>query len=399
MRRPFVFSKENMIINTQWRRLTGRFDAAMINKTEASELLKPTYAQRGFLPEDDPLTAFPHGSRYAMLDEVGHDLPSLLYDKDFRVYARELEIPRWQGPVNEENLPQLRLYYVRLGFLASAYVNQVGEEPVKLLPYNIAVPLARAAMLLERLPILSYDGYALYNWKRFHKHQPIRLGNIDTLQSFVHLYDEHWFILVHVEIEAIAADILAAIASIKCKLTENAEADLSPELWHIEGAVQRQVEVLKRIPEHMSASLYYKTFRPYIRFFENITYEGVDQAPIQFRGETGAQSSIMPTLVAFMKIPHQRSVLTDHLMDMRKYMPLRHQVLIKEVEAMPDIRNSRYKEPYNAILDAMAAFRRVHYGWAEEYITRWTDDPRGTGGTPYMQWLKQMLQETEAHRL
>jgi indoleamine 2,3-dioxygenase len=28
------------------------------------------------------------------------------------------------------------------------------------------------------------------------------------------LYDEHWFILVHVEIEAIAADILAAIARI-----------------------------------------------------------------------------------------------------------------------------------------------------------------------------------------
>jgi len=107
----------------------------------------------------------------------------------------------------------------------------------------------------------------------------------------------------------------------------------------------------------------------------------------------------MPTLVAFMKIPHQRSVLTDHLIDMCKYMPLRHRTLIKEVEAMPDIRSSRYKEPYNAILDAMASFRKLHHGWAEEYINRWTDDPRGTGGTPYMQWLKQMLLETEAHRL
>ena len=34
---------------------------------------------------------------------------------------------------------------------------------------------------------------------------PIALGNIDTIQDFVHLYDEHWFILVHVEIEALAA--------------------------------------------------------------------------------------------------------------------------------------------------------------------------------------------------
>jgi len=53
------------------------------------------------------------------------------------------------------------------------------------------------------------------------------LGNIDTLQNFVHMYDEHWFILVHVEIESIAADILAAIASVKRKLAENIDADLS----------------------------------------------------------------------------------------------------------------------------------------------------------------------------
>ena len=83
---------------------------------------------------------------------------------------------------------------------------------------------------------------------------------------------------------------------------------------------------------------------------------------------------------------------------MRNYMPPEHRALIEEVEAMPDIRGPMHKEPYNAILDAMAAFRRVHYGWAEEYINRWTDDPRGTGGTPYMQWLQKMLIETEAHR-
>lgn len=388
-----------MTTDTHWQRLTGRSDTTAALKIEGSELLKPNYAKRGFLPEDDPLAVFPHGSRYAVLDEIGRDLPSLLHDEGFRDYARELDIPSWQGPVTEEALPQLRLYYVRVGFLASAYINQVGEVPAKALPRNIAVPLARASMLLNRPPILSYDGYALYNWKRFRKDGPIRLGNIDTSQNFVHMYDEHWFILVHVEIESIAGDILGSIALVKRKLAENDEADLSPELWRIEDAVRRQVEVLKRIPEHMDSSLYYKTFRPYIRFFENVTYEGVNQAPIQFRGETGAQSSIMPALVAFMKIPHQPSVLTDHLADMRKYMPAKHRALIEEVEAMPDIRSFGYKEPYNAILDAMAAFRGVHYGWAEEYINRWTDDPRGTGGTPYMQWLKQMLRETEAHRL
>ena len=365
----------------------------------ASELLKPHYAERGFLPEHDPLAAFPHDSRYAVLDEIGHDLPSLLHDKDFRAYARELPIPDWREPVTAETLPLLRLYYVRVGFLASAYVNQVGMEPARILPRNIAVPLARAGVLLQRPPILSYDGYALYNWKRFRKDRPIRLGNIDTIQNFVHLYDEHWFILVHVEIEAIAAAILTAIASVKRKFASDPDADIGSELWRIEGAVRRQVEVLKRIPEKMDARLYYKTFRPYIRFFDTVTYEGVDRAPIRFRGETGAQSSIMPILVAFLKIPHRRSALTDHLADMRNYMPTEHRRLIEEVEAMPNVRNSRYKEPFNALLEAIASFRRIHYGWAEEYIHRRTDDPRGTGGTPYMEWLRQMLSETEAYKL
>ena len=64
------------------------------------------------------------------------------------------------------------------------------------------------------------------------------------------------------------------------------EAGLSAALRRISNAVNRQVDVLKRIPEHMDATLYYRTFRPYIRFFENVTYEGVDHAPMQFRGET-----------------------------------------------------------------------------------------------------------------
>jgi indoleamine 2,3-dioxygenase len=84
---------------------------------------------------------------------------------------------------------------------------------------------------------------------------------------------------------------------------------------------------------------------------------------------------------------------------MRNYMPARHRALIEEVATLPDIRVPARKEPYNAVLEAMATFRRIHYRWAEEYINRWTDDPRGTGGTPYMEWLRQMLLETEAHRL
>ena len=136
-------------------------------------------------------------------------MPSLLQDKSFRSLARSLVIPA----LPQGNMPpdEMRLYYVRLGFLASAYVNQVGQDPATVLPRNLAVPLCDVCSRLGRPPILSYDGYALYNWKRFDPAGPIALGNIDTIQNFVHLYDEHWFILVHVEIEALAATTLQAI--------------------------------------------------------------------------------------------------------------------------------------------------------------------------------------------
>src|SRR6185295_12950831 len=112
-------------------------------------------------------------------------------------------------------------------------------------------------------------------------------------------------------------------------------AAVNTALKIIGESVWRQVGVLRRIPEKMDPRLYYKTFRPYIRFFEHVVYEGVTQAPIDFRGETGAQSSIMPTLIAFLKIPHRPSPLMNHLADMRNYMPALHREVIAEVAALP----------------------------------------------------------------
>jgi indoleamine 2,3-dioxygenase len=369
----------------------------------ARNLILPAFPKRGFLPAEDPDRRLTLRPELAVLDEVGRDLPSLLEDRGCRAYLRGLDIPPWpedaaEDTAGEETLPQLRLYYLRLGFLASAYVNQVSEPGARLLPGNLARPLSKACRLLRRPPILSYDGYALYNWKRFDPRGPVALGNIDTLQNFIHLYDEHWFILVHVEIEAIGAEVLEAMRRAYQAFDLGDSAGVNRALEDIADAVWRQVGVLRRIPEKMDPSLYYRTFRPYIRFFEEVVYEGVSGEPLSFRGETGAQSSLMPALVAFMKIPHRQSALTGHLADMRRFMPREHRDLIGEIEALPSLREAAEREPFNEVLEAMAAFREVHFGWAQEYINKWVSDPRGTGGTPYMTWLKQLIDETREHK-
>jgi indoleamine 2,3-dioxygenase len=357
-------------------------------------------SEHAFLPDADPLTAFPPDSPMAVLDEIGRDLPSLLRDSGFRSRARRLEIPAWKEPADPAAvLPQLRLRYVRLGFLASAYINQVGEPLAGVLPRNLAVPLADACRRLSRPPILSYDGYALYNWKRFDPARPIALGNIDTIQNFVHLYDEHWFILVHVEIEQIAAHMMAGVDLATRGIAAGDRGLVNRGLQKVGESVSRQIAVLRRIPEHMDPALYYKTFRPYIRFFEHVVFEGVDSTPMNFRGETGAQSSVIPTLVAFLKVPHRPSMLTDHLADMRRFMPSEHRAFIEHVERLPDPRGKGDKVPYNEALEALATFRETHLEFARRYIAAHVRDPRGTGGTPYLEWLSQLIDETRAHMI
>lgn len=358
--------------------------------------MQSCYATRGFLPLTDPASELTIGESFGVLDTLGRSLPSLLLEKDARQFLQTVDVPEWPYTNIPDDLwSQACLYYLRLGFISSGFINQIGQPSCHLLPSNLAQPLCKIAALMQRPPILSYDGYALYNWKRFDPQKPVKLGNIDTLQNFVHLYDEHWFILVHVEIEALAASILDAVLRLQGEVQP---PDVDAALDHISTAMTAIVQVLQRIPERMSDDVYFSKFRPYIGQFKEVVYEGVNIAPISFRGETGAQSSIMPLLTEFMKIPHQDNKLTRHLYDMRQYMPMKHRMMLDQVRAMPDVKLLANAEKFDAVLELMACFREVHYHWAIKYIARRCNDQQGTGGTPFMRWLKFLIDETREHK-
>ena len=73
--------------------------------------------------------------------------------------------------------------------------------------------------------------------------------------------------------------------------------------------------------------------------------------------------------------------------------------MLAEISAMPDPRPFARADAYNAVLEEMAKFREIHFGWADMYIHQRVADPRGTGGTPYRQWLQQLIDETRAHKM
>jgi len=369
----------------------------------------PSLITRAFHPQEDPLTHFPKGSPYGILDFYGNELPHNLKYPLFRKLAEGYRIPM---PRDDMSLPEKRLYYVRLGFIVAGYINhgfKVEEKLVegkkkktlwlkqaKMLPKNLAAPFVAICEMLDRPPILSYDGYALWNWYRINKNGPIALDNIDTFQNFVDMHDEHWFILVHVEIEAIAAHILNAAHRFTKGIRAAGGIDATRCVMLIGDHMHAMHKVLSRIPERMDPDLYYWTFRNYIMGYrEGVIYEGEGDEPLKLRGETGAQSSIIRFLEILLKIIHGDSELTKLVEDLWKYMPPLHRELIKAALELPNIKGQVDPHTWNYALEEMALFLETHLGFAGQYIYRFGDEV-GTGGTNYMKFLKQKIDETRA---
>jgi indoleamine 2,3-dioxygenase len=302
-----------------------------------------------------------------------------------------------------ERLMQIYAYF------ASAYIFAEGD-PSKAghrLPMNIAVPLVKLSRMVCRPPILSYAGYVLNNWRRVSPTGPIALANLATIQHFRAGRDEDWFILVHVDIEARAAGALIGIQHAVEAAHQHDAAAIEAALTAVHDSLEQMIATFQRMPEHCDAEVYHWKVRPYIFSFNEVSSEGVDEfggKPQSLRGQTGAQSSVIPILVAGLGLRHEQNSLTQHLDIMREYMPHPHRELIAKFRSEPSplrryVTNgtqSAVREAYNACLRRVLAFRRLHYHFASTYIAQKVANPVGTGGTLFMDWLAQLANETEA---
>jgi indoleamine 2,3-dioxygenase len=178
--------------------------------------------------------------------------------------------------------------------------------------------------------------------------------------------------------------------------------------------------------ERCDPYVYYNRVRPYIHGWKNspalpngLAYEDVEAYAgqlQQFRGETGAQSTIVPCLDAGLGIAHAPDPLTLYLQEMRDYMPPRHRAFLQALEQFTDdlrrpllagyVRDRKIGSPdlwtaYCTCIDLLAQFRQIHIGYADSYIYRQhqahESNPTavGTGGTPFMTYLQKHLDETK----
>lgn len=379
-------------------------------------------AERGFLPMTDPLGQLPDEP---VLNQLGAELPKFLTTRQVRHFVQDRQ--EIMGAVADDwGLDAYRCAMRTLSFAGHAYVWEDPGHPASRLPAGLALPWYGVAQQLGRPPVLSYASYALQNWRRLDPQKPIELGNIVLLQNFLGGLDEEWFVLVHIEIEAEAGPGLQGLVQAQNAAREQREEEVLQGLRTLAAAQEAMRETLLRMPERCDPYIYYSRVRPYIHGWKNspalpegLLYEGVaafGDRPQQFRGETGSQSSIVPTLDAGLGVCHADDPLTQYLTEMRDYMPPRHRAFVAALEQRMDAqrrpllygfvrdRKTAHPELWKAFcvcVDLLAQFREIHIGYAERYIFRQhqshASNPTavGTGGTPFMPYLNKHLEETK----
>lgn len=363
----------------------------------------------GFLPNHDPIHTLP--PVFSDWEAMAIELPKRLMSEHFRKMI--LDLPPFDVHQLKTDADHERAMLL-LSYLSHAYV-WGAAKPVDRLPEILARPWDAVAKKVGRPPVLSYASYALYNWKRLNPKNPIALNNIVLLQNFLGGEDEEWFILIHVDIEAKAIPALQLMIPVIEAAEKNEIETVVLQLECILEALTAMCRTLDRMPERCDPYIYFNRVRPYIHGWKDnpalpngLIYEGVSEKPLFLKGETGAQSSIIPCLDALFGVKHADNPLKKHLDEMNQYMPPHHRQFVEYVVAHSRVREFVLKnkdfvplrEHYNACLETIARFRQTHVGYAAQYIQKQhqqslsNSNAVGTGGTPFMQYLQSHLKET-----
>ena len=246
------------------------------------------------------------------------------------------------------------------------------------------------------------------------------VGNLAMIQNFLGGMDEEWFVTLHVNIEAAAALGLSVLLPAQEAVLQEDTRALEGYLLDLTETLQTMAALLQRMPERCHPDTYYHRVRPYMFGWKNnpdlphgMLYDGVEaygDQPQEFRGETGAQSSIIYAFDAALGIKHEFDEMRAYLLEIRDYMPVQDRAYIEMLERGPAVREyvrqhrstaPSLREAYNEAVRALYEFRQLHLDYAAMYILKPARAEKtaavGTGGTPFTVYLKKHFDETLAH--
>ncbi|KAJ5895576.1 Indoleamine 2-3-dioxygenase [Penicillium taxi] len=282
-----------------------------------------------------------------------------------------------------------------------------------MLPQSVARPMYLCAQILDLPPFMSYAAsYALFNYNfTDHAKGLGEYSNLRLVRAFERGHDpkssEAGFILTHVDMVKETGALISGTLRVVDTLEQHGPRS------YINAGFREILTAMEKIEASMedmwanSKPSEYLSFRVFIfgitnqsMFPNGVIYEGVEEnKPLFFRGESGANDSIIPLLDHLCQIPMPSTPLTKILHEFRAYRPLPHREFLTYIREKSDhigvqnyaVQDSETTVLFLQTLNHIRSFRWRHWLFAREYIIRRTPHPTATGGSPIVTWLPNQL--------
>mgnify|MGYP003705894777 FL=1 len=238
--------------------------------------------------------------------------------------------------------------------------------------------------------------------------------NLDMAVKFSGMPDERGFIMLHVDINQYSPELIEGVLGTLEKIDENkTKSKINTSLDQCYQAMIK-INGRRKIMWEASRWKHYNDFRVFIMgikgneaiFNEGVYYEGVDEKARQYRGQTGAQDNIIPTMDIFTGVInyYPTNELTAYLMDLRAYRPVCVQHFFEDLKEdmtqlhpeglmgwLNDCGNEEGLVLLLGILEEIYFFRNGHWQFVQKYIMQNTTYASATGGTPIISWIPNQI--------
>ena len=373
----------------------------------------------GFLPIRPPLKVLP--CEYTELQNLINNLHVFQSEnreeKGVLGIPNEIEkqlglIPDYSSIIEKEtDVFVLQALYRAYTFLTSGFTLELAYQEFlssgnygiarQILPANIAKPLVLVSSKLDVYPWLDYHySYSLGNYVKKNPAGDLDWKNLDMACKFTGTSDEIGFIMVHVFINEVSPQLVESVM----------DYGLNKSVVSLQMCGRTLEEMNRRRRDMWTASRHerYNDFRIFIMgikgndkiFGSGLVYDGCfNNEPQQYRGQTGAQDSIIPMIDIFTGIVdfYPDNKLTEYLLDLRTYRPKCIQNFFVDLREHYKL-NPLFKQLTDAkcyeglvyllkIVDEVYLFRNGHWQFVQKYIMSNTKYAFATGGTPITTWL------------
>ena len=297
----------------------------------------------GFMPIKDPLERLP--DEFEKLQNIMDNFNQIVLS-EIQMTDCIANLPNYLNLIKKnKDIFVLQALFRSYAFLTSGYLlqpahlNQQNGKYGKArteLPSNITQPFEYVAEKLQVYPYMDYHyGYSLGNYIRCDKTKGFEYENLKMACSFSKSSDENGFIMLHVDIVSKTPKLIRGI-----KIYTEGNKLEGLQLIH-----EASIDINSRRQQMWKASNYknYNNFRAFLMgikgneeiFGNGVIYQGSENIELRtYRGQTGAQDDVIPTLDIFTGVVkyYPDNELTKYLLNLREYRPKIVQKFFQELE-------------------------------------------------------------------